>query len=168
MVELLLMKDVEHLGKRGSKVRVRVGYARNYLLPTGIAVPASAVNLLRVDKVRAQWLAEEAKLLSEMQELAGRLAGFEITLVAKASDAGNLYGSVGLREITEAAAAKGFPLDARVFRVAAAVKHVGDHSIAVVLHEAVKLSITLKVRAEGRGDWVPGQETAPVPTPAES
>lgn len=159
MVELLLIKDVENLGKRGSKVRVRTGYARNYLLPQGAAVPATEENLRRVDKVRAQWLAEEAKLLSEMQELAARLAGFEVTLVAKASEAGNLYGSVGVRELVDAVAAKGMPLEARVFRLQNPVKMVGDHSVPIVLHESVKCTIALKVRAEGRGDWVPGQET---------
>ncbi|MSR74714.1 MAG: 50S ribosomal protein L9 [Planctomycetes bacterium] len=166
MVELLLVRDIDHLGKRGMKVRVREGYARNFLIPTGAAVSATADNVRRIEKVRAQWLAEEAKLLAELQELAARLAGFEVTLVAKASEAGNLYGSIGVREIVEASAAKGFPLEARVFKLAGPVKLVGDHAISLVLHDSVQVSMTLKVRAEGRGDWVPGQETPEAPTSA--
>lgn len=160
MLDLLLVKDVEHLGKRGARVRVREGYGRNYLLPTGAAVPASEENIRRVDKVRAQWLAEEATLLTEMKELAGRLAGFSVTLVSKASEAGNLYGSVGVREIAEAAAAAGFPLDQRVLKLASAFKMVGNHACPVVLHDAVRLTIEVRVRAEGRGDWIPGHEDA--------
>ncbi len=160
MLDLLLVKDVEHLGKRGARVRVREGYGRNYLLPTGAAVPASVENIRRVDKVRAQWLAEEATMLTEMKELAGRLAGFSVTLVSKASEAGNLYGSVGVREIAEAAAAGGFPLEQRVLKLASALKMVGNHACPVVLHDEVRLTIEVRVRAEGRGDWIPGHEDA--------
>jgi large subunit ribosomal protein L9 len=158
MMELLLLKDVEHLGKRGARVTVREGYGRNFLLPTGSAVPATEANIRRVDKVRAQWLAEEATLLAEMKELAGRLAGFSVTIVSKASEAGNLFGSVGVREIALAAAAGGFPLEQRVLRLPTAIKVVGNHACPVVLHDEVRLSIEVRVRAEGRGDWLPGHE----------
>lgn len=160
MIEILLVKDVELLGKRGQRVRVRPGYARNYLLPMGVAVPLTADNIASVEKQRIKWLAEEARLVSEMRELATHVAKVEIRFVEKASESGSLYGSVSEKMIADAATAKGFPLSAKQVRLEHPVKTVGDHEATVRLHEQVSVEILVQVRAEGREDWVPGQEEA--------
>jgi len=157
-MEVLLIKDVERLGKRGALVEVKRGYARNYLLPLGFAVPATEENKRQVEKRRALWLAEEARLLEEVRELAGRLAKVDLKIVEKASETGHLYGSVGEKAIAEALAAAGMPLDPKVVKLEQPLKEVGDYEIQLKLHEEVTVTIPVRVRAEGREDWLPGQE----------
>ncbi len=160
MIELVLIKDIEHLGKRGMKVRVREGYARNFLLPTQAAVPATGDNLRMVEKARVRWLAEEAKLIEELRELAGHIGKLDLTLVAKASEQGNLFGSVTEKTIADAAKQKGVAFEAKTVRLAHHLKEVGDYEVLIHLHEQVQVTIPVKVRAEGRGDWVPAKEAA--------
>lgn len=160
MIEILLVENVEQLGKRGQRVKVRPGYARNYLLPMGIAVPVTPDNIARVEKRRVQWLAEEAKLLEAMRELAAHVAKLDLKLVEKASEAGSLYGSVTEKMIADAASAQGIELKAKQVRLAEPIKLVGDYEVTIRLHEEVSVEVPVKVRAEGREDWVPGQEEA--------
>lgn len=168
MVELVLMKDVENLGKRGIKVRVREGYARNFLLPTGSAVPATVDNLRMVEKARVRWLAEEAKLIEDLRELAGHIAKLDLVIIAKASDQGHLYGSITEKTIAEAAKAKGVAFDAKAVRLAHHLKEIGDYEVLVHLHEQVEVTIPVKARGEGRPlDWVPSRTPeAQAPAPA--
>lgn len=163
MVELVLIQDIENLGKRGAKVRVREGYARNYLLPMQAALPATSDNLKKVDKARVRWLAEEAKLIEELRELAGHIGKLDLTLVAKASETGHLFGSVTEKSISDAAKAKGVGFEQKAVRLTHSLKEVGDYEVLIHLHEQVEVTIPVKVRGEGRGDWVPGREAAPAP-----
>jgi large subunit ribosomal protein L9 len=166
MVELVLVKDIEHLGKRGTKVRVREGYARNYLVPMKAAVPATEDNLRWVEKARVKWLAEEAKLIEELRELAGHIAKLDLMVMGKASEQGNLYGSITEKTIAEAAKQKGVAFDVKAVRLPHHLKEVGDYEVPIFLHEQVQLAIPVKVRAEGRPDWIPSKEQAAEAAPA--
>ena len=158
MMNLLLIEDVEFLGKRGDHVKVKPGYARNFLLPLDKAVHATEDNLRMVDKARVRWLAEEAKLIEELKELAGHIAKLDLKIVAKASEAGHLYGSVTERDIAAAATAEGVAFQEKAVKLEHALKDVGDYSVPIHLHEQVSLEIPVRVRAEGREDWLPGQD----------
>ena len=107
MIELLLLEDVDNLGKRGEKVSVKAGFARNHLIPLRYAVHANEDNLKMVEKRRLAWLAEEAKLIEELQELASHIAKLDLTIVEKATDQGHLYGSVTAKDVADAAAGSG-------------------------------------------------------------
>lgn len=159
MIELLLVKDIEHLGKRGAKVRVREGYARNYLFPMQAAILSTPENFAHVERQRVKWLGEEAKLIDELRELAGHIGKLDLKIVTKASETGNLYGSVSEKLIAEAGAKAGVRFDAKTVRLTQPIKAVGDYTVLIHLHEQVEVSIPVKVRAEGREDWLP--TTAP-------
>ncbi len=167
MMEVLLIKDVERLGKRGSHVTVKSGYARNHLLPLGYAVLANAENRRRIEKVRVKWLAEEAKLLDELRELAGHLAKLDLLIVEKASETGHLFGSVSEKTIAEAVREAGINLDPKVIRLEHHLKEVGNYEVPVQLHEEVQVTVPVRVRAEGREDWLPGQDEGGDETPGK-
>ncbi len=168
MLDLLLLKDVEHLGKRGERVNVKEGYARNHLIPLKYAVQTTADNLRMVEKRRVAWLAEEAKLIEELQELASHIAKLDIKIVAKATGEGHLYGSVTAKDVADAAAAQGVAFAARCVRLDGDIKSVGDFEAPVRLHEQVNVTIPVRVRMEGNEDWLPGQdEAAEAPESAE-
>lgn len=155
-MELLLIEDVPDWGKRGDKITVKRGFARNRLLPFNLAVPATRENVAMVEKRRVHWLAEEARQIEELKELAGHIAKLDLTLVAKAREqTGQLYGSIGVKEIAEAAAGRGIAIDPRHIRLAQPLKVVGDYEVAVRLHEQVQAAIPVHVRMEGREDWLP-------------
>jgi large subunit ribosomal protein L9 len=162
MIELLLIKDVEHLGKRGSRVRVREGYARNHLFPMGAAIPATPENQARVERQRVAWLADEARLIEDLRELAGHIGKLDLRIVMKASESGNLYGSVTDKAIAAAAAEAGIRFEPRAVRLDQPLKMVGDYTVPIHLHEQVSVSIPVRVRAEGREDWLPAAPAAEV------
>lgn len=157
MLDLLLVADVPKLGKRGDRVKVKVGYARNYLLPKRMAVYVNTDTLRMVEKARVKWLAEEAKKLEELRELATHVEKLDLLIVAKAAENGSLYGSVGPRDIAAKAASEGVALDASVVRMPEALKQVADYEVLIHLHEEVEVTIPVRVRAEGREDWLPGE-----------
>lgn len=166
MVELLLIEDVEDLGKRGDKVNVKNGYARNHLIPLRLAVHANADNLKMVEKRRVRWLAEEAKLIEELKELASHIAKLDLKIVARATDQGHLYGSVTAKDVIDAAASQGVQLQPRWVKLTNDIKEVGDIEVPVRLHEQVNVTIPVRVRMEGNEDWLPGQDEEPEPAPA--
>ena len=168
-VELLLIEDVAFLGKRGERVVVKQGYARNHLLPMNLAIAATSDNLTMVEKRRVQWLAEEAKLIEELKELAGHIAGLDLTIVEKAqAETGHLYGSVTAKDVAAAAASKGVKVDVKHIRLDAPLKEVGDYEVMVRLHEEVEASIPVHVRMEGNEDWLPSAMEEEAPAPAEA
>src|SRR6185503_16981396 len=93
-MEILLIRDVDKLGKRGDKVTVKPGYARNFLLPSGVAVLPTIANTRRIEKSRKTWLAEERKMVEAAAKLAELLKPVSLVLMEKSSDEGRLYGSV--------------------------------------------------------------------------
>jgi large subunit ribosomal protein L9 len=157
-MDILLISDVDKLGKRGDQVSVKPGFARNYLLPSGVAVLPTVANVRRIEKSRKTWLAEEKKMVEAAQRWVDVLKPVSLTIVEKSSDEGRLYGSVNDKVIAAALAEKGIQLDSKVVRLDAPIREIGNYEVRIHLHADVEVFLPVKVRAEGFEDWEPGQQ----------
>lgn len=148
-MELILLEKVANLGDLGDKVKVKPGYGRNYLVPNGKAVRATAKNLADFETRRAELEKLALQKLSTAAERCAALEGFEITLTANAGDEGKLYGSIGPREIADAVTAKGIHLEkAEVIMGEGPIRYTGEHNVLVHLHADVETEIKVFVNAE--------------------
>ncbi len=148
MQQIILIQDVDSVGRRGSLINVRDGFARNFLIPQKLGVRASADNLKRLEGLRLKYEQEEKERADRAKALVGRLEGVTLNVTQKASDEGHLYGSVTSANILEMLAAQGIELEPRMLRLAAPIKEVGVYNVSVVLHESVRTEIKLWVIAE--------------------
>jgi large subunit ribosomal protein L9 len=148
-IKVVLRQDVDHLGDRGQIVNVAPGYARNYLIPKGLAYTATAGNLQVLELEKRAWGRREAKEADEARGLAGRLAGVKITVTKRAGENGLLYGSVTSSEIAELLAGQGVEVDRRKIRLDDPIKTVGEFTIPVRLHRQVTADVLLTVVAAG-------------------
>ena len=149
-MKLILRETVANLGQAGELVRVKPGYARNYLLPQGLAYVATDANMRRMEEER-QLLDEKAKRdFLEAKRRASQLEGMELNFTAKAGDEGKLFGSVTSKDIGEAASAQGidFALDRRLVALAEPIKNTGEYTVPIRLHPDVEVEIQVQVRAE--------------------
>lgn len=144
-IQLLLIHNVEHLGKQGDIVEVKAGYALNFLLPQGLAAVATEHHKRMVDKHREKLRAIELAKLSEYQSLADELGRQSITIEANANDEGHLYGSVGPHEIVDGLKAAGFSLAQDQVRLEGPLKELGLYTIRVHLHSEVDASVKVWV-----------------------
>ncbi|MCP4890092.1 MAG: 50S ribosomal protein L9 [Planctomycetaceae bacterium] len=144
-IQLLLIHNVEHLGKQGEIVEVKAGYALNYLLPQGLAAIATEHHKRMVDKHREKLRAIELAKLSEYQSLADELGRQSITIEANANDEGHLYGSVGPHEIVDGLKSAGFTLAQDQIRLEGPLKELGLYTIKVHLHSEVDASVKVWV-----------------------
>jgi large subunit ribosomal protein L9 len=128
---------------------VKPGYARNFLIPKGLAYLATPANLARFREAQKKWEVRQTREKGEAEVLAGRLAGVELSFRRRAGEGDTLYGSVTSSDIAEALAAKGFPIDRRKIHLAHHIKRVGSFPAEVRLHRDVHVPITLHVEAEG-------------------
>lgn len=147
-MKVILREHVDHLGERGDIVSVAKGYARNFLLPKGLALEATEGNLKQLEQRRKIWAEHDAHELEEARALAARLAGVELKSAKKAGESGTLYGSVTNAEIAELMAAKGFELDRKRIVLDEPIKAVGSYEIKVKIHPQVEGRIKLEVVAE--------------------
>jgi large subunit ribosomal protein L9 len=147
-VKVVLRQDVDNLGERGDVVNVAPGYARNYLLPKGIALEATPGNLKSIEMRRKVWDAREAKEVEEAKAFAEKLAGVELSIAKKAGESETLYGSVTTSEIAELLDAKGFEVDRRKIVVDEPIKSLGEFNVHVKLHKQVTGEVKLVVTAE--------------------
>lgn len=147
-MELLLVDDVPGLGDKGEIVTVARGYARNYLLPQGKArVPApDLIEAIRKQAAKAQ--AEKAALRAERMEVAKKMATVALSIPAKASEEGHLYGSVGTRQIVDALAAEGYEVEERQVHLEQPLKEVGEYDVMIALHPEVQVPVRVTVAAE--------------------
>jgi large subunit ribosomal protein L9 len=150
--EVILKQDVRSLGDRGQIVKVAAGYARNYLFPRSLALPATNANKKQIDEMRAAAAKEAARLRNDASKLASTMTDLTIRLVAKAGDTNVLFGSIGVRDIAEGLEAQGFPIDRHRILLDKPIKEVGDYPIRIHLYKDVKQTIKVEVRAEGRED----------------
>jgi large subunit ribosomal protein L9 len=146
-VKVVLREDVDHLGDRGQIVNVAPGYARNYLIPKGLAYTATEGNLHVLELEKRAWARREAKDADEARGLAAGIAGVEITVVKRAGENGLLYGSVTTTEIAELLEAKGVKVDRRKIRLDEPIKQVGTFTVPVRLHRQVTADVSLQVVA---------------------
>jgi len=148
-VKIVLREHVEHLGDRGDIVTVAPGYARNFLLPKGLAYTATAGNLKVLEHQRRVWEVKEAKEVGEAKALAERIAALELSIVKKSGESGTLYGSVTSSEVAELLAKKGVEVDRRRLVIREAIKSVGSHEISIKLYRGITAKVKLKVESEG-------------------
>ena len=145
MVDLILLERVEKLGQMGQRVKVRPGFARNYLLPQKKALRATKENLAYFDSQRAQLEANNLHRKSEATEIGGKLEGLSVVIVRQAGESGQLYGSVSARDVAEAVSAAGITIEKRQVVLERPIKTLGLHSVRIVLHPEVSLAITANI-----------------------
>jgi large subunit ribosomal protein L9 len=144
-MEIILTKDIASLGLAGQVLKVAPGYARNFLLPTGQALEATASNLKALAKKRAEFelRAKEAKDLAQDQK--NKLQSLVLTIVRKSGEKGKLYGAVTPQDIVTAAEVQGFELDRKKLRLAEPIKTLGDFEVTIRLHADVNGAFKVKV-----------------------
>ncbi len=180
MIELILLERVEKLGQMGQRVKVKPGFARNYLLPQKKALRATKENLAYFETQRAQLEANNLERRSEAAEIGAKLEGLTVVLVRQAGESGQLYGSVSARDIADAVTAAGFTIERRQVVLERPIKNLGLHPLRVVLHPEVSVTVTANVaqsaeeaamQARGidplrRGDEDEIDDESPAPIPA--
>jgi len=145
MVDLILLERVEKLGQMGQVVKVKPGYARNYLLPQKKAMRATKDNLAYFQTQRAQLEANNLERKSEAGEVGAKLEGLSVVLIRQAGESGQLYGSVAARDIAEAVTSAGFTVDKRQIVLERPIKTLGLHPVRVMLHPEVGVTVTANV-----------------------
>jgi large subunit ribosomal protein L9 len=147
-VELLLLETIEHLGIVGDIVRVKPGFARNYLLPHGLAefpTPAK-IESLKEERARAQ--AELAQLRSDREALLAQMQEVRITLVRSCNDKGGLYGSVTQRDIADALQEHGYDVGTRSIRMSGAIRRVGEHNVPIQFEKDLRTDVTVVIEPD--------------------
>ena len=148
-MQLILLQKVTNLGNLGDKVDVKPGYGRNFLVPQGKAVPATAANVAEFEAKRADYEAKAKASLDGAQGRVAQLEGASVTLKVNASTEGKLYGSVGPREIAEALTKLGTPVGkSEVVMGEGPIRNVGESEVIVHLHADVELPVKIVVEAE--------------------
>lgn len=147
-MEVILRQDIKTLGKAGELVKVKPGYARNYLLPQGLAFEASEGNRKRIEAEGKSRAVRESQERSEAQALAGKLSGIAITLTRKAGEGDRLFGSITSQDIADALAAKGHVIDKRKIELEHPIKTIGEHTVPVQLFPDVTAALRITVAAE--------------------
>jgi large subunit ribosomal protein L9 len=144
-MELLLKKTIDHLGRIGDVVNVTPGYARNFLLPRGFAVPVTKANLAEIEQARAEALAEEMARVETLKELSGQLAGTSVTIEGRANEEGHLFGSVTAANVADELRQKGFPIEAKQVKLDQPLKEIGAFDVEIHLHADVTASVKVWV-----------------------
>ncbi len=147
-MEVILREDIDKLGNRGQVVKVAPGFARNFLLPKRLAVPATDANKKIVEQERHAHLRREAKQLSDAQDLANLMGTVEITIAQKAGDNDQLFGSVTSRDIAEQLERQNYHIERRNIQLPDPIRTLGDHKVTVRLHRDVPVEITVHVVKE--------------------
>ncbi len=163
-MQVILREEIDNLGIRGDVVKVAPGYARNYLIPRKLAVLATESNKKIVAQEREAWLRREAVLKGQAEELGALLSKQTLTFTQKASETGQLFGSVTSKDLAESLQQAGFTIDRKKILLAQPIKQTGTYTVGVKLHREVTVEVPVKVSREG-GDVIPVAE-APAVTEA--
>jgi len=159
--KVLLREDVDDLGARGEIVRVRSGYARNYLLPRNLAVEATAGNVKGIESERAALLKKEAKERASADAQSEKMSTLELEFRRKAGEQGALYGSVTSMDVAEALRERGYEIERHRIHLREPLKRVGEYNVPVRLHREVTIDLKVRVAPEGEvivGHLSPEQE----------
>ena len=146
--EILLLKPVDGLGAEGDQVKVRAGYARNFLLPQGMAMPLTQANRKRVDALKKARTSRESKELDGAQELAKQIEKAGIAIAVKTGEGGKLFGAVTAHDIHDKLAASGVNVEKRRIHLGQPVKTLGKHTVKIKLHPDVSVELTFDVVSE--------------------
>lgn len=161
--EVLLLKPVAGLGGEGDQVRVRAGYARNFLLPQKAAVALTQANRKRVEALKKQRANREATELAGAQELAKKIAKVSIAFVVKTGEGGKMFGAITSADLHQKFVEAGVDLDKKKIHLHTPVKTLGKHEVAIKLHAEVSVDISFDVVSENPIEQVPAAEEAPAP-----
>ena len=148
MIEEILREDIKTLGRAGEMVRVKPGYARNYLLPKGLAYEATEGNRKRIAAETRVRAARNQAEQSEAERVAGSLSGLTLTLKGKAGEEGKLFGSITSQDIADALAREGYSFDRRRIELEHPIKTTGTHAVSLRLHPEVHAELRVSVVAE--------------------
>src|SRR4051812_25133646 len=148
-MEVILREHVDNLGRRGEIVKVADGYARNFLLPRKLALPATEGNKRHVERERKIMETREADEKGQAEALGARLTAFDITIARRVGDTEQLYGSVTAADITDYLKTKGFEIDRRKLILPEAIKSIGAYDVPLKLHREVTVPLKVKVVKEG-------------------
>jgi large subunit ribosomal protein L9 len=147
-MEVILREDIDKLGNRGEIVKVAPGFARNFLLPKRLAVPATDANRKIVEQERQAHLRKEAKVKGDAEDLSKLLTGVSVTITQKAGEQDQLFGSVTSKDVADALAAKNFTIDRRKIQLDEPIKQLGEFKVPVKLHKDVTAEVTVLVVKE--------------------
>ncbi len=162
-MKIILSEDVVKLGSLGDELEVKAGFARNYLIPQGKAVPLTRANIKQVNHQRALLAKQRADAVEQSKALAKKLEEVEVVFSMKSGDSGKLYGSVTQKHIYEALEEKGIEPDRKRLRLTSPIKTLGDHIIPIRLHTEVIAELKIQVKPEETVAEKPeGEETAEV------
>lgn len=152
-MEVILLERVEKLGQMGEVVRVKDGYARNFLLPRKKALRATAANKAVFEKQRSQLEAQNLAQRGEAEKVVAKMAGLSVAVLRQAGDTGQLYGSVAARDIAEAVTAAGFTIGRAQVSLAAPIKAIGVYTVRIALHPEVSTDVKVNVaRSEAEAE----------------
>ena len=158
-MEVILRETVENLGRRGEVVKVADGYARNYLLPRKLALPATEGNKKHVERERKIVEAREADEKGQAEGIAARLAAVDITIQRRVGETEALYGSVTSADIADYLRTKGFEIDRRKLILPEPIKMLGQHDVPLKLHREVTIPLKVKVVKEGAQEPTENRES---------
>ncbi|MGN6584287.1 MAG: 50S ribosomal protein L9 [Rhizobiaceae bacterium] len=144
-MEVILLERISRLGQMGDTVRVKDGFARNFLLPQGKALRANEANKQKFEGQRAQLEARNLERKSEAQTVAEKLDGKSFIIVRSAGETGQLYGSVSTRDISELVTAEGFSVSRNQVELNHPIKTIGITNVAIALHPEVEVTISLNI-----------------------
>ena len=148
-MEVILLQKVANLGQIGDRVKVKAGFARNYLVPTGRATLATPANVAKFEAQRSELEAKAHAELQHAQERAAKFESFKLELKAKAGSEGKLFGSIGTADIAEAAVKAGHPITRSEVRMPnGPIRTTGDHSVELHLHTDVDVTLQVTIVAE--------------------
>ena len=159
-VELLLLRNVENLGIVGDIVKVRAGYARNYLLPHALAEHPTEAKIEALKEARAKAMAELAAQRKLREETIAKLSGVSIKLVRSCNDQGVLYGSITQRDISDALVAAGYAVDMRAVRLANPFRRIGTYACSIQFEKDLRADITIEVAADRALEMLQAQKEA--------
>jgi large subunit ribosomal protein L9 len=151
-MEIILLENVEPLGIRGDTVTVKDGYARNYLIPKGLGAKVTPENLRKLDALKKKIRQEEMERMGMLRELAARLNSVSLTISAKVSSEGHLFGSVTTQSVYDALLAEGIELDPKAIRLEENLKEVGVYTVPVQLHPEIQTKVRVWVVEEKEGE----------------
>jgi large subunit ribosomal protein L9 len=144
-MKIILMSDVPALGRRGELREVATGYARNFLLPRKLAVPATPANLRNVEQLKRQRVREDEKAVQNAQALAERVTGLTLAVAARASEDGRLFGSVTVQDVVDFLEQNQVPVEKRRVLLEEPIKALGEYQVSIRLHPEVTAPLKVQV-----------------------
>ncbi len=148
-MEVILLEKIANLGNLGDKVSIKSGYGRNYLVPQGKAVPATATKVAEFEARRAELEKAAVEKLQVAQARGNEISKLQIVIAHKAGDEGRLFGSVGTHNIAEAITVAGVPVEKQEIRLPhGAIRHIGEYDIDITVHTDVVVTLPIKIVAE--------------------